>query len=203
MRNVFVNFFDILFPPSHDARLVRTLIPENMQKHYSLHYINDMVTLSHFQNPAMRALIHEAKFHGSKLAYVLLSILLDIYLNENTQKQKYDAIIPIPLSAERMRERGYNQVYEVILQSNFARDIGIEHKILTRTRHTQPQTSLEKKQRQKNLIDAFSVTLPETITGKHILLIDDVVTTGTTFRTAKAELLRYSPKTITCLALAH
>ena len=201
MRNVFVKFFDILFPPSPDACLVRTLTQEDMKKNYSLHRINDVVTLSHFQNPAIRALIHEAKFHGSMRAYSLLSMLLDIYLHENIQK--YDAVIPIPLSAVRMRERGYNQVYEVIVQNKYARDIGIEHKILTRIRHTQPQTSLDKEQRQKNLIDAFSVALPETITGKHILLIDDVVTTGTTLRTAKAELLRYSPKAITCLALAH
>lgn len=201
MRNVFVKFFDILFPPSLDACLVRTLTQEDMKKNYSLHRINDVVTLSHFQNPAIRALIHEAKFHGSMRAYSLLSMFLDIYLHENIQK--YDAVIPIPLSAVRMRERGYNQVYEVIVQNKYARDIGIEHKILTRIRHTQPQTSLDKEQRQKNLIDAFSVALPETITGKHILLIDDVVTTGTTLRTAKAELLRYSPKAITCLALAH
>lgn len=201
MRNVFVNFFDILFPPSPDTCLIRTLTPENIQKYYSLHRINDVVTLSHFQNPVIRALIHEAKFHGSRHAYSLLSILLDIYLNQNIQK--YDAVIPIPLSAIRMRERGYNQVYEIILQNKSARDIGINHNVLLRTRHTQPQTSLDKEQRQKNLIDAFSVTLPEMITGRHILLIDDVVTTGTTLRTAKAELLRYSPKTITCLALAH
>ena len=201
MRNVFVKFFDILFPPSPDARLVRTLTLENMNKNYSLHHINGVVTLSQFQNPVIRALIHEAKFHGSRRAYLLLSMLLDIYLNETTQK--YDAIIPIPLSAVRMRERGYNQVFEIIRQNKSARDIGIKHKTLTRTRHTQPQTSLDKEQRQKNLFDAFSVTLPETITKKHILLIDDVVTTGTTLHTAKAELLRYSPKAITCLALAH
>ncbi len=201
MRNVFVKFFDILFPPSPDACLVRILTQEDMKRNYSLHRINDVVTLSHFQNSSIRALIHEAKFHGSMRAYSFLSMLLDIYLLENIQK--YDAVIPIPLSKVRMRERGYNQVYEVILQNKYARDIGIEHRVLTRIRHTQSQTSLDKEQRQKNLIDAFSVTLPEAITGKHILLIDDVVTTGTTLRTAKAELLRYSPKAITCLALAH
>lgn len=202
MRNVFVKFFDILFPPSPDERLVRTITLENMKKNYSLRHSNDVVTLSQFQNPIIRALIHEAKFHGSRRAYLLLSILLDIYLSENTT-QKYDVIIPIPLSAERMRERGYNQVHEIILQNKCARDIGITHKTLARTRHTQPQTFLDKEQRQKNLIGAFSVILPETIMEKHVLLIDDVLTTGTTLRTAKAELLRYSPKAITCLALAH
>ncbi len=78
--------------------------------------------------------------------------------------------------------------------------------MLVRTRHTPPQTELDRAQRLKNLHGAFTINargVPNTISSLHILLLDDVMTTGTTLRSAKAALATLRPASITCVALAH
>ena len=75
--------------------------------------------------------------------------------------------------------------------------------LLKRTRDTRPQTDLSYAERLTNLHDAFVVTNASAITNKRILIIDDVMTTGTTLTEAHDTLLFHNPKSITLLALAH
>jgi predicted amidophosphoribosyltransferase len=112
-------------------------------------------------------------------------------------------IIPIPLSPARLRARGYNQVLEILQANPLDPKYTILTNVLVRTRNTRPQTELARSERLTNMHDVFGVVHGESIAGKHILLVDDVTTTGTTLKTAKAALLPYAPASITCLALAH
>jgi ComF family protein len=157
--------------------------------------------LSHYADKSIRALIHEAKFHGNARANTLLNILVVKYLEKHVGK--FDLIIPIPLSRARMRARGYNQVLEIINSGAEKLHIPIETTVLVRERDTCPQSELSRSERLTNLHDAFNVVHGEKIKGAHILLIDDVSTTGTTLKTAKAMLLPFKPASITLLAIAH
>ncbi len=191
---------DIVFPPSKDASLVRTLDIGTMRKLYVCRSVHTTCALSAYSDPRVRALVHEAKFQGNKKAYILLGNLLARYVDTITPP---DYIIPIPLSAKRLRTRGYNQVAEVITHAIIPSMTQIRTDILLRTRDTRPQTELKRAERLVNLRDAFGVADSAEITGKHILIIDDVLTTGATLHAAKAALLPYSPASITCIALAH
>jgi ComF family protein len=91
-----------------------------------------------------------------------------------------DLIIPVPLHAERLREREFNQ--SLLLADRIGRhlNIPVSCTALTRIAPAPPQTTLSRKERLNNLRQAFSVPRPESIAGQRILLIDDVFTTGTT-----------------------
>ena len=192
---------DCIFPPKDTTLRVRSLTSYDIKHLYTFAQINDTDTLSTYTHKNTRALIHEAKFRKNKKAFALLNTLLEIYLKQTTHQ--IDMIIPIPLSRARMRARGYNQVYEILRAGNIPMHIPIEQNVLTRVRDTRPQTELPRSERLRNMHDAFGVVHSEKIIDKHILLLDDVVTTGTTLKTAKATLLPYHPASVTCLALAH
>jgi ComF family protein len=91
-----------------------------------------------------------------------------------------DMIIPVPLSPARLRNREYNQSLLLADRVSQARNIPLSYDNLVRTRETAPQTELSRAVRLKNLRRAFAVRRPQDITGKRVLVVDDVFTTGTT-----------------------
>lgn len=158
--------------------------------------------LTPFHHSDVAALIHEAKFHNNRRAVYLLGTLLHTYLSEQCPFN-IDVIVPIPLSAARMRTRGYNQVLEVVRVAQSSQTDVIAPKALTRIRDTAPQTVLARAERLDNMQDAFRITATgASLAGKQVLLIDDVATTGATMVAARAALLQAKPTRIHCLALA-
>ena len=94
-----------------------------------------------------------------------------------------DALVPVPLHRRRLRERGYNQAREIA--APLARQLGVPLRegLLQRVRHTQPQSRLDADARQGNLDDAFAVTASGQLPA-HVVLVDDVMTTGATLHAA-------------------
>lgn len=189
---------DILFPPRSTEQLVRSLTTEDVRTCYTEAVVRDVTALSSFSDARMRALIHEAKYVHNEDAQVLLATLIHMYCERHPAIERA-VFIPVPLSHERMRSRGYNQVTKVLARA------GIEPhtEILERVRHTRPQTELGRAERLTNMHNAFVCTKPETVRGNDIVLVDDVVTTGATLEAAKGALLQHAPRSITLLALAH
>jgi ComF family protein len=102
-------------------------------------------------------------------------------------------LIPVPLAAAKKRARGFNQAEDIA--EGLARlwpdgSIQLDTKSLARTRGTVSQTGLTRRQRQANLRGAFTVTRPEGIRGRRILLVDDIMTTGATAGECSRVLLR-------------
>jgi ComF family protein len=192
---------DYLFPPSPDTLLVRGIRDDQVPLLFLLKQVRDVRVLGTYTDSRIRALVHEAKFHQNRRAYVLLGNLLTQYFN--TRTTPVDIVLPVPLSSSRMRSRGYNQVEQVLLHAILPHHAVIRTDILKRKIHTRPQTELTRKERLVNVRDAFDVAHENDITGKHIILIDDVLTTGATLHAAKAALLQHSPASVTCVALAH
>ncbi len=202
--NVFVQkFFDILFPPSTETLVVRNITDAFLPTLLTPQGLNGCITLCDFKNPTVRALIHEAKFHGNAHAQKLLGKLVALYVGSHTQFQ--DAVfIPMPLSAQRMRERGYNQIHEILLNTQaLIPAMVINPKLLIRTKNTRPQTEIPKEERIKNVLNAFSLKKTDSLAYLHIVLVDDVMTTGATMLSAKIALQKAAPLRVTCLALAH
>ncbi len=199
MHGFFKKCIDIFFPVREDARIVSALSEEDMHNLYTVHTYAQVIVLSTFADTRIRALIHEAKFHENTHAMYMLGILFNRHITES--EKLIDCILPIPLSKIRMKKRGHNQVLSVLKHARVS--IPIETKALTRVRDTKPQANLNKSERIQNIQGAFVVTNPEAITQKHILLIDDVVTTGSTLGAARNELLKHHPASVTCIAFAH
>lgn len=91
-----------------------------------------------------------------------------------------DLIIPIPLTKKRQRKRGYNQSAEIARGINEITKIKIAEKAVIRKSFKSSQTKMNRWQRQANVQDVFTIGKESDLTNKHILLIDDVVTTGST-----------------------
>lgn len=197
----FVSLLEIIFPPTDDERTLRLVTKDDFASLYSPREENGIISLAPFANTAVRAAIHLNKFHGSKHAKLLLSVLLEKWL-ATLPLQDY-ALVPIPLSRDREKERGYNQVTVVAEAALRAfPHISLETKLLQKVRATRAQTSLSREQRLLNLHGAFESSR-EPSSALRILLIDDVTTTGTTLLEAKKALAMKYSIPIICVALAH
>ncbi len=136
-----------------------------------------------FAHPVSK-LIHNLKYNGAfALAKPLAQMMADAW---STWHMPVDLVLPIPLHAERERKRGYNQ--STLLTRDFCKIVTLPYAEngLQRTRFTTPQVGLTAVERLKNVQDAF-VTKAD-VAGKHILLIDDVCTTGATMAAAASAL---------------
>jgi len=113
-----------------------------------------------------------------------------------------DAVVPVPLHASRLRERGYNQA--ALLSRELARRLGLPMvgSALVRSRATRPQVGLNPRERQENVHDAFSC-MDGRLQGRQVLLIDDVYTTGATLAAASAALHRGGAAAVWAYTLAR
>ncbi len=169
-----------------------------------------ITTLMEYRERAVQDLIQALKYDRAEHAAQLLAEALAEYVREEIASLKsFSAkpivLVPVPLHASRLRERGFNQV-EVILNAlpkefkdgTLSR---LESGALVRTRATEQQTRLSRTERLKNVANAFELRL-ESIRGAHVILIDDVTTTGATLREA-ARPLAETGISHSLLALAH
>ncbi len=147
--------------------------------------------------------ISRLKYHGATHLAKPLGKLLADYQDPDFSFARFGGILPVPLSAKRLRERGFNQALLLARQVSRAHSIPLSYEALSRPRHTPPQTQLSGPEREKNVRGSFEVYQPEKVDGKHILLIDDVFTTGATARECAKVLLSAGAKQVDVLTLAR
>ncbi|MEN9783606.1 MAG: hypothetical protein RJA24_949 [Pseudomonadota bacterium] len=115
--------------------------------------------------------------------------------------QHADLIVPMPLSAQRLRERGFNQALELARAVAQTVQLPVNAKICLKTRDTPPQTRLPWKERRKNIRGAFVVL--GNVTGRHVVVIDDVLTTGATLNELARNLKRAGAASVTGWVVAR
>ena len=99
---------------------------------------------------------------------------------ELTRLHRIDTIVPVPLHYRRLRQRGFNQASLLARRLGSLLQLPVDYSNLKRTRLTEPQIGLSRKQRAENVKGAFSLKAPEKFNDKGVLLVDDVLTTGET-----------------------
>ena len=156
-----------------------------------------------FYEAALREAIHLFKFQKrTGLAKPLIQLMLT-HLPDDCRIEDYDFILPIPIHKKRLRERGFNQSRLLAEGIAKAKGVPMATNIFVRHKNTKAQSSLAGRERQENITDAFELRKPDAIFGKHLLLIDDVFTTGATIREAVKELWNADPGEIDVLTLAR
>lgn len=165
-----------------------------------------------YKNPVIRSVIWKlkyknirsaAKYFGGNLYEEIMSELADgLHISQN----ETFLLVPIPLHKKRLRERGYNQselLSRAIMKCDAGNIFRFMPSALARTRATKPQAKSTKRSvRFENLRGAF-VANPALVRGKHILLIDDVTTTGATLLEARRTLLHAGAHTVRAYTVAH
>jgi ComF family protein len=151
----------------------------------------------------IKELIHEFKYKGKMRLARPLSSLMIAYIREYGFPIRYiDYIIPVPLSATRLREREFNQAEVLSRQLSAAYGKNILDRALIRHRHTQSQTDLEEAERRENIRGSFKVAEPLAVKNRNLLLIDDVLTTGATSSEAAQALKEAGANIVFVLTLA-
>lgn len=144
------------------------------------------------------------------LAVVFEQILFQAFLTHYADAG-IDRIIPIPLHRSKLKERGFNQAYLMIrnFRTLYDKQLGynpsweIDARTLVRTKKTAPQTGFDILERKRNLQHAFKAARPDRVKDRHILLIDDVLTTGATCNEASDALLKQGARQVDVLVLAR
>jgi ComF family protein len=153
-----------------------------------------------YNNPIIKTMIWNMKYRKNKACFSLAAAL--IYRSVSCKL----VLIPIPISSKRRRERGYNQTEELakaIMKIDRGKFLELHCSVLLKTKETEHQTRLGKLERQNNLKDTFEVVNSLPIFGRTVLLLDDVITTGSTTREARRILMESGAKEVIIVALAH
>lgn len=159
----------------------------------------------------LMAVIHCFKYKGKIQLSRPLGTLLFAAFVSFWDKMNIDLIVPVPLHSKKLKMRGFNPSF--LLVKDWVRiakflnvrlpDIPVDINVLARRRWTEPQTGLGRKERLANIKNAFNISNGSKITGKRILLVDDVYTTGATVNECAKVLLKDGAGRVDVLTLAR
>ena len=121
---------------------------------------------------------HNAKWPFGHLLADVLSQYLQHRFDEDLPRP--DALLPVPLAAKRLRQRGFNQAAMLARWLSRQLDLPCEENVVHRIQDTSAQQDLDAKARKRNLRNAFALTSDANVKGRHLALVDDVLTTGAT-----------------------
>lgn len=153
----------------------------------------------------VQELIHNLKYKGQQEIGAVLGIWYVEDLKELKLENPFDVIIPVPLHKRKFRERGYNQVTAFGKALAEGLDIQYDETVLYRKKYSKTQSKKNLLGRSENIENIFDVISTEKHQNKHLLLVDDVLTTGATLEACSRALLKIPniKISIVCMAMAN
>ncbi|MDP4292790.1 MAG: phosphoribosyltransferase family protein, partial [Bacteroidota bacterium] len=148
-------------------------------------------------------LIHRFKYKGRHQIGTYLGRVYGHELAQSVPYNTVDMIIPVPLFKKKQKKRGYNQSEIFARGLAEALHVPVETNLLFRIRESESQTRKTREERWENVKEIFSVPHPEHLEDKHILLVDDVMTTGATLEACAASLMKDSNVRISVVTIAY
>lgn len=144
-------------------------------------------------------LLHQLKYHKKTKLGVHFGAVLGGLIPANSG---IDLILPVPLHPKKERQRGFNQ--SLMIANGIAQkmEIPVVKKILKRKAFNRSQTQFSKYNRWENVREIFAIHQPQKLENKHVLLVDDVLTTGATIEACVRELLKVNKCSVSIAALA-
>src|SRR3989344_7136086 len=217
MKKFLEYVLDFILPRSKNVRILEDMTPEKFRAAVAGSSGSDpapknALAVFDYKHPLVRQAVWELKYRGNKkITRLLAERIHEELVEELTERKSFENfekpfLIPIPLSKKRLLERGFNQcellvnALETLDGRNF---FELRRDLLIKIRETESQTKKNRAKRLENLKECFSVPEPEQITGRNVILIEDVTTTGATFEEARRTLKRAGVRKILCVAIAH
>lgn len=140
-----------------------------------------------------RRLIHGFKYRGAWRTARAMGEWYGRHLRESGLYDSVEVVVPLPLHPFKRCRRGYNQS-EYIAEGIAAQlGVGVDRRSVRRKRNTAAQALKPRRERARNVEDAFAVRHPDRLEGRHVLLVDDVMTTGSTLAACAAAILQTAP----------
>ena len=162
---------------------------------YSLYYFS--------KGGKIQNLMHQFKYKGMKQIGNLLGNIAGGQLIKNKVFNTVDVIIPVPLHKKRMTQRGFNQSLCFAEGLSEKLNAAVENNNLVRITATETQTHKSRFARFENMQEVFTVKNPERLINKHVLLVDDVITTGSTLEACGTELLKIQGLKLSIATIAY
>lgn len=154
-----------------------------------------------FYKDGLQTLIREIKYRRRREVSKDIANFLYSYWQKLEESHFDYEIMPVPLHKKRARERDYNQCEEIAKEFSFLTGYEFNKKVLSRIKDTKPLYNLKVKERKEVIKNAFKVD-KSFYTGKKVLLLDDIITTGTTLEEIIKELKKENIADITCLTVS-
>ncbi len=150
----------------------------------------------------MQHLLHRLKYQGRTGIAGYMGGLFATDLLANGWLEGIDMLAPVPLHRRKARSRGFNQSELIAAGMSEASGLILDRNILMRVLHTESQTRKSRLERIGNVSEVFRVARPELVEDKHLLLVDDVLTTGATLEAAALCLLAAGARSLSIATLA-
>lgn len=147
-------------------------------------------------------MIHAFKYRGNQEAAIFLGEKLGILIRNSHRFKTIDCILPVPLHPHKKKIRGYNQAELLAQGISYILDIPLEIDLLLRKDHNSSQTNKGLYTRWANVNSVFCIENPERITNKHVLLVDDVITSGATIEACAQQILAITNTKVSIASLA-
>lgn len=151
----------------------------------------------------LQTLIYELKYKGNKDIGNYLGQLLGKFLVYNNRFEDVDVLVPLPLNPKREKKRGYNQAAALCAGIATVWKKPIIDKAVVRKVYTETQTRRGRITRWENMEGVFAVADDSALKNKHILLVDDVITTGASLEACGSEILKVAGTTLSIATLAY
>lgn len=168
-------------------------------KHREKLGLDGLTTLFSYAEPAIRELIHQVKYRGHTDAVTFFAHLYQKKVLARLPRDEW-VVTAVPLSKERQRKRGFNQ--SALFAKQLAEPVYDYVELLIKKRVTLPQVKLNKTQREKNLLRSFAVKTGSVV-PEQVILVDDVITSGSTLKEAAKVLRKAGVQQIWALTIAH
>lgn len=212
MRKLWKAFLEIVFPPSELTAHIEALARNNNLR--SLPEAEKttepwMNALFAYRDRSVRTLVWQTKYQAnSALIEAVGSLLAEEIMHVLGEKNLFAdgtwILVPIPASSAHKKEKGFNQTELLCreIMKNTPNSLVYKPNVLKKIKETKPQTSVKNRnEREQNVMD--SMTALSEVEGKNVIVIDDVITTGSTIQEARRALKEGGAKEVLAFALAH
>lgn len=150
----------------------------------------------------IQKMIHAFKYHGNEEAAVFMGEQLGELLNKSSRFNEVDVIVPVPLHPNKFKKRGFNQAERIAFGMSAVMNIPVNTTTLIRVEHNDTQTKKALFSRWENVETIFKIYDSDSIKGMHVLLVDDVITSGSTIESCANQILKIPNTKVSIASLA-
>lgn len=151
----------------------------------------------------MQSLLHQLKYKGNKQLGLQLGKMMGFQMQTKLPHNDFDCLVPLPLHPKKELKRGFNQSKLLSEGISAVLNKPIVFDSLIRQEETETQTKKSREERWENVVNSFALKNPENLDSKHVLLVDDVLTTGATIEAAASVLVKKANVRISIATLTY